>query len=295
MGAALCSLKLSGLVFALALVSAALWTAWGASSNNKKVLLRAFVILLAFGLLHLLRGVITSGVPLYPSTLGSFWHFDWSVPIDRIHSEAGWIYSCARTGSPCKDPALVMQDWSWINSWWASRVPDNAKTLFLLSVAATGVTAWANFRRGETARSMMVRDGMLMFPFFSALVFWFFSAPDVRFLGRLLEMMFAFSIWMLICSMNRLWGGAISDGPQRFSMTRKAMRHFDFTVFLACLMLIFCVRLFPVRASLAYFAAGGHQPGDVGEWRVYLCSIRRVMLVQYAALFALSRSEASIS
>jgi len=246
MGAALCSLKLSGLVFALALVSAALWTAWGASSNNKKVLLRAFVILLAFGLLHLLRGVITSGVPLYPSTLGSFWHFDWSVPIDRIHSEAGWIYSCARTGSPCKDPALVMQDWSWINSWWASRVSDNAKTLFLLSVAATGVTAWANFRRGETARPMMVRDGMLMFPFFSALVFWFFSAPDVRFLGRLLEMMFAFSIWMMICSMNRLWGGAISDGPQRFSMTRKAMRHFDFTVFLACLMLIFCVRLFPV-------------------------------------------------
>ncbi len=49
------------------------------------------------------------------------------------------------------------------------------------------------------------------------------------------------------------------------------------------------------RASLAYFAAGGHQPGDVGEWRVYLCSIGRIMLVQYAALFALSRSEASIS
>ena len=246
MGAALCSLKLSGTVFAVVLVFAALWTAWVASSCNKKVLLRVFVMLLVFGLLHLLRGVITSGVPLYPSILGSFWHFDWSVPIDRIRNEAGWIYSCARTGSPCQDPVLVMQDWSWINSWWASRVPDNAKTLFFVSVAATGVTAWANFRGGETARPTMVRDGLLMFPFFSAMVFWFFSAPDVRFLGRLLELMFAFSMWTMICSLDRLWGGAITDRPQRFSMTRKALRPFDFTVFLACLMLIFCVRLFPV-------------------------------------------------
>jgi hypothetical protein len=246
MAAALCSLKLSGLVFAAALGGVAMWAFSDTTLIRKKVLLKAFLILIFFGLAHLARGVITSGVPLYPSTLGLFVQFDWSVPIDRIHNEAGWIYSCARTGSPCKDPALVMQDWSWINSWWASRVPDNAKTLFLVSVAATGVTAWANFRGGETARPTMVRDGLLMFPFCSAMVFWFFSAPDVRFLGRLFELMFAFSMWTMICSLDRLWGGAITDWPQRFSMPRRALRLFDFTVFLACLMLIFCVRLFPV-------------------------------------------------
>ena len=246
MGAALCSLKLSGLVFALALVSAALWTAWGTSSNNKKVLLRVFVVLLAFGLLHLLRGVITSGVPLYPSTLGSFWHFDWSVPTDRIHNEAGWIYSCARTGSPCLDPVLVMQDWSWLDSWWHSRVPDNAKTLFFVSLAATGVTAWANFLGGKAARPALVRDFLLMCPFFCALVFWFFSAPDVRFLGRLLELMFALSIWSMVCSLDRLARSASAEWIPRFSLTRKMPLRFDFTGFLVCLMLIFCFRLSPV-------------------------------------------------
>ena len=246
MGAALCSLKLSGLVFALAMVSAALSTAWGASSNNKKVLLRVSIILFAFGLLHLLRGVITSGVPLYPSTLGSFWHFDWSVPIDRIRNEAGWIYSCARTGSPCQDPVLVMQDWSWLDSWWHSRVPDNAKTLFFVSLAATGVTAWANFLGGKAARPALVRDFLLMCPFFCALVFWFFSAPDVRFLGRLLELMFALSIWSMVCSLDRLARSASAEWIPRFSLTRKMPLRFDFTGFLVCLMLIFCFRLSPV-------------------------------------------------
>jgi hypothetical protein len=246
MGAALCSLKLSGLVFALALVSAVLWDSWSAASKNKKVLLRVVATFLAFGFLHLLRGMITSGVPLYPSTLGSFWHFDWSVPIDRIRNEAGWIYSCARTGSPCQDPVLVMQDWSWLDSWWHSRVPDNAKTVFFVSLAATGVTACANFHGGKAARPLLVRDVFLMCPFFCALVFWFFSAPDVRFLGRLLELMFALSIWSMVCSLDRLSRSAGVEWIPRFSFTRNIPLRLDFTAFLVCLVVIFCVRLFPV-------------------------------------------------
>ena len=246
MGAGLRSLKLSGLVIGVALGTAALWTVGAAPSFNKKMQLRVSVILLVFGLLHLLRGVITSGVPLYPSTLGSFWLFDWSIPIDRIHNEAGSIYSCARTGSPCQDPVSVMQDWSWLDSWWRARVPDNAKTLFFVGLAATGVTVFSNLHRGKATRLAFARDFLLMCPFFCALVFWFFSAPDVRFLGRLLELMFALSIWSMVCSLDRLGRSAGIDWIQRFSLTRKMPLGVDFTAFLVCLMLIFCVRLFPV-------------------------------------------------
>ena len=140
----------------------------------------------------------------------------------------------------------MMQDWSWLGSWWHSRVPDNAKTLFFVSVAATGATAWANFRGGKAARPLLVRDFFLMCPFFCALVFWFFSAPDVRFLGRLLELMFALSIWSMVCSLDRLWRSTGNHWIQRFSLTRKMPLRFDFTTFLVCLMLIFCIRLFPI-------------------------------------------------
>jgi len=246
MGAALCSLKLSGLVFALALVTAALWTVWKAPSFNKKMQLRVAIILLIFGLLHLLRGVITSGVPFYPSTLGSFWLFDWSIPIDRIHNEAGSIYSCARTGSPCQDPVLVMQDWNWLDSWWRGRVPDNAKILFFVSLTATGVTVFSNLYGGKATRLAFARDFFLMCPFFCALVFWFLSAPDVRFLGRLLELMFALSIWSMVCSLDRLARSVGGGWIPQFPFRRKMPRLFGFTVFLVCLVLIFCVRLFPV-------------------------------------------------
>ena len=139
-----------------------------------------------------------------------------------------------------------MQDWSWIHSWWTSRVPDNAKTVFFASMAATGVTIWANFKKGEPADIALARDGLLMAPFFCAMVFWFFSAPDVRFLGRLLELIFAFSMWTMVCSLDRLWGSAFADWAQRFSIARQMSQYFNFTLFFVCLTLIFCIRLWPV-------------------------------------------------
>jgi len=126
-------------------------------------------------------------------------------------------------------------------------VPDNAKIVFFASTAATGVTIWANFKKGGLAGIALARDGLLMAPFFSAMVFWFFSAPDVRFLGRLLELMFALSMWSMVCSLDRLWGSILTDWVQRFSIARQVSQYFNFTVFLLCLMLIFCVRLWPVQ------------------------------------------------
>jgi len=246
--AALCSVKLSGLIFAVTLSCAALWSSRAASAPRSKVLPRVWVVLTFFALVHLVRGVITSGVPLYPSTLGSFWQFDWSVPTDRIRSEAGWIYSCARTGSPCQDPAHMTQDWSWMNFWWALRIPDNAKILFFASVAATAVTTWVNARGGESVRPTLVRDWLLMVPFFSAMIFWFFSAPDVRFLGRLLELMFACSMWSMICSLDRHGIGTSTVWARWLSLVANLFRSIHFAAFLVCLVLIFSARLFPVPA-----------------------------------------------
>jgi hypothetical protein len=246
--AALCSVKLSGLIFAIVMGAIALWCVGSLSLRSEKVFPRIIYMVIFFCLVHLVRGVITSGVPLYPSTLGSQWNYDWSVPIGRIQNETSWILSCARTGSPCQDPSLVLQDWSWINSWWVYRVPDNAKTLFFASVASTAITTWVNWRGGESTRAALVRDGLLVCPFFSALAFWFFSAPDVRFLGRLLELMFAFSLWLLVCSLDRHWRGTPSAWLKSMSIPLKALQQMDFRVLLVPTLLVFCLRLLPVPA-----------------------------------------------
>jgi hypothetical protein len=245
LSAALCSVKLSGLIFGATLICVALWSMRVASSNSKMMLFRVFPVLIFFGFLHLLRGVITSGVPLYPSTIGSFWHFDWSVPIDRIQNEAGWIYSCARTGSPCQDPALVLKDWSWMNSWWVDRVPGNAKTLFFCIVAATTLKVWINTKGGKSAHPDFFRDCLLMSPFFGALVFWFFSAPDVRFLGRLLELMFAFSMWSMVLTLHRVRTDSYMFWARSFAVAAKVLPRIQFNAVVVVVLLIFCVRLLP--------------------------------------------------
>jgi hypothetical protein len=244
--AALCSVKLSGLIYAATLSCVALWSMRGAPPLSRTVLSRIFFALFFFALVHLLRGVITSGVPLYPSTIGSFWQFDWSVPIERIQNEAGWIYSCARTGSPCQDPSNMPQDWSWINSWWAHRIPDNAKVLFFSSLAATVVTTCINLHGDTLRRRALARDWLLMLPFFSAIAFWFFSAPDIRFLGRLLELMFAFSMWSMIFAVHWYTLTMPSVWTRPVLVVAKLFRFIHFRELLVFLMLIFCARLLPM-------------------------------------------------
>jgi hypothetical protein len=133
-----------------------------------------------------------------------------------------------------------------VHAWWNHRVPDHGKTLFFLSLAANVVTTWINWRGGASTRHALLRDGLLVVPFFSALAFWFFTAPDVRFLGRLLELMFAFSMWSLMCSLDRQWQLTPPAWAQALSAPTKALQALDFKVLLVLTTAIFCLRLLPL-------------------------------------------------
>lgn len=244
--AALCTVKLSGLVFAAAVLGAAWWSSRGLLFlGNRKIFFRLSLVVVFFALTHLARGVITSGVPLYPITLGFSWHHDWSVPLDRIRNEAGWIYSCARTGSPCVNPDLLAQDWSWVDSWWNNRVPTNAKVLCLISVIAFTVASWVQRSGSGLERAVLQNVWLLMFPFLSALIFWFFSAPDVRFLGRLIELMFAASVWSVMRSLGSRGVAGPHTGSRRFLAFPILHRPLIFSALLSLILLIFCFRLLP--------------------------------------------------
>jgi hypothetical protein len=141
------------------------------------------------------------------------------------------------------------QDWSWINSWWAHRIPDNAKVLFFSSLAATVVTTCINLHGDALRRRALARGWLLMVPFFSAIVFWFFSAPDIRFLGRLLELMFACSVWSMICSLDRQRIGTPTVWVWPLYFFANVFRHIHFTALLVCIMFAFCFRLLPVPGT----------------------------------------------
>jgi len=146
---------------------------------------------------HLGRGLLLSGAPLYPSTLAGNWSLEWSVPIEMVRAEASWVYSWAR--SPGLTPDQVLGNWDWI-SLWMYRLPIRGWILFAISMfmaLADGFLAW----RGWTSRCAR-HHYLLYIPLVISVVFWFFTAPDLRFLGLVPELLAVLSGWLLVQRWN---------------------------------------------------------------------------------------------
>lgn len=103
------TIKLSTLAFSLVVMAIALFLA-----RRMRDVLRAIVLVTVVLSVWIARGYVTSGMPLYPSTIGSL-AFDWSIPPDEaVHMTElirGWARD-PRPGSP------VLEHWTWLSEWF---------------------------------------------------------------------------------------------------------------------------------------------------------------------------------
>lgn len=89
------SIKLSNIAFSGTIIVICLIGALIKSERRKGDILRLLLPIVLVMMLFCLRGVIYSGAPLYPSTIG-YIHADWSVPFEQVIDEKNWVYSWAR-------------------------------------------------------------------------------------------------------------------------------------------------------------------------------------------------------
>lgn len=179
------TIKTSSIVFAGALAAITLWqrqrdcrdTAWRTVAADLLQLSSLPVLLL---LIWMARGVITSGYPLYPATVGRF-TVDWAVPAQDAINEANWIYSWAR--QPSQHWSVVLSTWDWVLPW----VLREAKNVvgFTVPVAATVLLftlyLWLRVRARSTGGHSPRLLVLLTTPVLLGLVFWFLTAPSPRF------------------------------------------------------------------------------------------------------------------
>jgi hypothetical protein len=161
------AVKTSFLIFAVASLGLATAVAYrrGARSIRAGLLLGGLILLP-----WAIRGMILSGYPAYPSTLGGL-AFDWAIPATTATEMRHVITSWAR--QPHQAPAIVLADWQWFSGWlsrtlakrWAIQVPGVMLVLGLAFAMALRVP-W--------------RSWILIIPTFASLMFWFFTAPDPR-------------------------------------------------------------------------------------------------------------------
>ena len=112
---------------------------------------------------------------------------DWSMSPTLLQQELAWAYSWARI--PGADPQQILGNWRLMLPWehgnwivgWLKAMPLFGKLAFLLSLLSAGLILL--LKKIDHLRFDPPTLIWLYIPIVCALVYWFFTAPDLRFLG----------------------------------------------------------------------------------------------------------------
>lgn len=198
--------KLSNLFFT-GLVSISLFSLLYLDRDRIKVYKESLSILWAFVLsglillIWLIRGVIYSGYPFYPSTVGRL-SFDWTMPIDMVKAEAQWVYSWARL--PGLQPDEVLGNWHWVGPWLHGFINHRLGFLYTgLTIVSIGmiilfVLLWLfNNRSNRYNKSKSFKPVLVMIIILISLIIWFITAPSTRFANALFFLLFGSAYLMV--------------------------------------------------------------------------------------------------
>jgi hypothetical protein len=172
-------IKLSNAAYTLALAA----TAWQMARSQKIKLIsfkRVGAFILALVVIWLVRGYVTTGYPLFPTTFGKL-NTSWTVPEEVAQSATAKIKCFARLRSYELDSPLL-QDWKWFAPWLANIAYDiegNFEGLASIAFSLGGLILLpiALWRTPKRSKPLLI----LWFGTLAALIFWFLTAPDIRF------------------------------------------------------------------------------------------------------------------
>jgi hypothetical protein len=166
------------------------------AATDKKVLRLSFVLLCFVAGGFIVRNIFVSGWLIYPFPIGNL-HLPWSVPKPYVLDMMAWIKSYPKLPGGAS-PAEISQGQFlfWLPEWF-----NQFRTTFeynLLCVAVV-VIFWAVFQVRSFGKFIYARLSILMLLLFSAVsvLFWFISAPEVRFGSVYFFMLFAAAIVLL--------------------------------------------------------------------------------------------------
>ncbi len=171
--------KLSGLAFAAGCAGVVLFYKFRTNWGLPQWALRMFAFITLLALVHMARGFLLSGAPLFPSSLGAAWSLPWALPVSIAEFESELIYAWARR------PGIgSVSEFNQIGTWfidWLERLPFvwKAQIFFASLLTAANIYCLYSSKVGAFTRSLY----MLYLPIFMAYIFWISTAPDPRFLG----------------------------------------------------------------------------------------------------------------
>ena len=144
-----------------------------------KIALVAALLLLPW----LARNVILSGYLVYPFPAVDIFHFDWKIPHDRAVSEQQVIQAWAKVPGEKLSVVRSMSLHTWLRIWFDNQTANRRIILLLVLVAPlVYLILGLLFCKRLAPFSRVVKAYLPVYLVaYAGVIFWFVSAPDIRF------------------------------------------------------------------------------------------------------------------
>jgi hypothetical protein len=172
------TIKPSNLAFAVTVICICMIHAWK-FSHTRSVSRLLFPVALVI-LVWMFHGYVLSGVPFYPLAVGWI-PVDWAVPVEKINDTANWVYSWARQSYT--HWSQVLGGWEWFWPWMRQVSRNDGLIHELVTAVFFFFTALAVAFLYKKKTCFRWHDFVVLLPGVFGVVFWFFTAPDPRFLN----------------------------------------------------------------------------------------------------------------
>lgn len=188
------TVKLSSVAYAAATVVLTTYRVLKLKPEFGTMFVRLFGILTFCSLIHVVRSLLLSGVPLFPSAISGFWTLPWAIPRGIVEFESALIYAWAREPSISTIPSTHRDLLAWLGVWLGA-LPITWVCTFVLATVLSCLNGY--FFIQNVIKKQSTHLFLLYVPILSAFIFWFITAPDVRFLGAVNVLYLALSIALL--------------------------------------------------------------------------------------------------
>jgi hypothetical protein len=135
------------------------------------------------------RGILLSGYPLFPSSALAM-PVPWRMPVKYVDEFRGDTVRWAREADPAISVKKTLRTWRWLPGWFERVLAMPNQFVWPAQVGIAGSAALVAFGIfvGSVRRNVL-NLLMLIIPLFAYMLFWFFTAPGVRYFGP--------AMWML--------------------------------------------------------------------------------------------------
>jgi hypothetical protein len=161
------------------------------------ILIKTSIVISVLSLVHVGRSYLLSGAPFFPSPIGGIWSLSWAVPYGVASHESQLIYAWAKQAG-VQSISDIPKGFEWVSAWIVT-VP---KTMTYLLLTSTVLLIFSAILRRRPENIHKNKLHFIIVPIVVAFVFWFLTAPDPRFLGAMVVLYFACTLYFFSLSID---------------------------------------------------------------------------------------------